>query len=277
MIWLSWRQLRTNAAIMIGVLVGAMLMWLLTRPQQDAVTGHILDEHHLVQLLNNGIALLPVVIGAFWGAPLVARELETGTHRLVWTQSVSPTRWLATKVALVGSVGLLAAAVASAGVDWWWSPLDSANGNRFAAGNFGMRGIVPVAYTAFAFALGVLVGVVLRRTVAAVATTMAVFLAVRIAVTQWVRPHFLHAVTTTRVTPLGRGGRPDPGTGSVTNAGDWVLSFRGIGRDGFSTETVTFQPAHRFWEFQWIESGLFVGAAVVFLAAAFWWVRHRVR
>ena len=53
-----------------------------------------------------GILLLlvvPAIIGIFWGAPLVARELETGTYRLAWTQSVTRTRWLAVKLAVVGS------------------------------------------------------------------------------------------------------------------------------------------------------------------------------
>ena len=46
------------------------------------------------------MAVVPAVVGAFWGAPLVARELEAGTHRLAWNQAVTRTRWLTTKLAV---------------------------------------------------------------------------------------------------------------------------------------------------------------------------------
>jgi len=39
----------------------------------------------------------PALLGIFWGAPLIARELETGTCRLAWNQSVTRTRWLTVK------------------------------------------------------------------------------------------------------------------------------------------------------------------------------------
>lgn len=282
MIWLSWRQLRSGVAVVAAVLVAAWAAWVVTRPGVDLATGHVVDEHRLLQLLDNGIALLPVAIGAFWGAPLVARELESGTHRLVWTQSTSRTRWLAVKVAVVGVLGLGLTAVGTAGVDWWSADLDAVTGNRFAAGMFGMRGVVPVAYAAFALALGVLLGAVLRRTLPAVAATMAVFLAVRIAVTLWVRPHFQAALTSTQVTRLvpellGRGGPAERGPGSVTSAGDWVLRFHSSVRGDILTTSVTYQPADRFWTFQWVESGLFVALAALLLGAAFGWVRSRVR
>ncbi len=74
-------------------------------------------------------------------------------------------------------------------VDWWASPIDAANANRFDPANFGFHGIAPIGHAAFAFALGATVGVILRRTVAAMATTLVGFIAARLAVTSWVRPH----------------------------------------------------------------------------------------
>ena len=108
----------------------------------------------------------------FWGAPLVARELESGTYRLAWTQSVTRRRWLSTRVALVGVAALAVAGVASWLVSWWFAPLDAVNMNRFDPGIFTARGIVAIGYAAFAFALGVAAGALTRRTLPAMAATL---------------------------------------------------------------------------------------------------------
>jgi len=43
----------------------------------------------------------PLLLGMFWGAPLIAKEIDEGTHRLVWAQSITRRRWMATKVGWV--------------------------------------------------------------------------------------------------------------------------------------------------------------------------------
>ena len=73
------------------------------------------------------VIVVPGIIGIFWGAPLVARELETGTFRLAWTQSVTRTRWLAVKLAVVGLASMAVAGLLSLMVTWWASPLDRVN------------------------------------------------------------------------------------------------------------------------------------------------------
>ncbi len=86
---------------------------------------------HDVVLYLLGVAVLyvvPALIGIFWGAPLVARELETGTFRLAWNQSVTRTRWLAVKLGLIGLASMAAAGLFSLMVTWWSSPIDQANG-----------------------------------------------------------------------------------------------------------------------------------------------------
>ena len=72
------------------------------------------------------VLVLPALIGLFWGAPLIARELEAGTHRLVWNQSITRTRWLAVKLGLVGLAAIAAAGLGSLAVDWWSDPIDKA-------------------------------------------------------------------------------------------------------------------------------------------------------
>jgi hypothetical protein len=109
------------------------------------------------------------------GVVVSRNRLIAGTLRLTWNQSVTRTRWMAAKLGLVGLVGL--AAMATAGllslmVSWWAGPIDQAGGfpvtmgqlSRFSPLVFDARGLAPVGYAAFAFTLGVTVGVLTRRT-----------------------------------------------------------------------------------------------------------------
>jgi hypothetical protein len=181
------------------------------------------------------VAIVPALVGLFFGAPLIARELETGTFRLVWTQSVTRKRWLATKLGLVGIAAMAIGGLLTWMADWWASPLDAVNQNRFGVANFGFHGIAPIGYAGFAFALGVTAGVVLRKTVPAMAVTGAAFAAARVAVTYWVRPYLASPVRkslslstgpgpgfiygngrgTTDIDTYIGGGVPTPGVGQV--------------------------------------------------------------
>jgi hypothetical protein len=165
-------------------------------------------------LFNVGVVALlvaPAIIGIFWGAPLIARELETGTHRLVWNQTVTRSGWLATKVVLIGLAGMAAVGLLSLLVTWWCGPIDdaiaagNADGSSFAAPRmapplFGARGIVPIGYVAFAFAVGVTAGAVIRRTVPAMAVTLVVFVAVQIFTPTLIRQHLGPSQLTTAIT-----------------------------------------------------------------------------
>jgi hypothetical protein len=110
---------------------------------------------------------LPLFAGLFWGAPLVAREVEHGTHRLVWTQGVSRLRWALVKFGLVGGGVVLVAAGYALLVTWWRAPLDQTTGRlsgRFTYGLFDLQGLVPIGYALLAVALGVVAGAMTRRT-----------------------------------------------------------------------------------------------------------------
>jgi hypothetical protein len=139
------------------------------------------------------VVVVPGLLGAFWGAPLVAAELESGSFRLAWTQDVSRVRWLALRLAVSWLASMAVAGLLSWVVTWWASPLDRAGLDRF--GSFDSRDIVPAGYAAFAFALGVLCGVLLRRTVPAMAATLAGFTAARVAFRLLGRPVLLTPVT----------------------------------------------------------------------------------
>lgn len=265
---------------------------------------------------------LPAVLGMFWGAPLVARELESGTFRLAWTQGRSRLRWLGAKLAVVGSAALTVQGLISLALTWWWNPVGHANHNRFSPALFGAFGIAPIGYTAFALALGITAGVVIRRTLPAMAATLAVFAGVRLAVTLWVRPYF--AAPARLVLPISSKqtiGIDSPARGQmslnffppdlpdawlrssvVTNAAGQkpsgaVLSQQcpqllqaqsGHGNLGTALGTcvtrlsatfhqsITYQPASRYWPFQWAELGLFTAFALALTAFSAWWICRRL-
>jgi hypothetical protein len=226
-IWLTWRQFRVNAAVVSAGLLAVAAALLLTGP-------HLADVHHEdaasfldwiaaqridKALYTAGVAagyVLPALIGAFWGAPMIARELEAGTHRLVWGQTVSRYRWLATKLC----VGMLGAVIASGilglATTWWAHPIDKAVNARTESDVSGVfqlprlvpelfasRGIAPIGYAVLAFALGVLAGALVRRTVPAMAVTLAAYVVIQVVMATMVRPHLVAPVETSTVIAPG--------------------------------------------------------------------------
>ncbi|MFC4529473.1 ABC transporter permease [Sphaerisporangium dianthi] len=285
MIWLTWRQLRGSATMMAAVLVVLGAALALTGP--DLASGYaagiarctpddtcldffdrFFGEYDLLFLaLTLVVLIMPALVGLFWGAPLITRELETGTHLLVWNQSVTRGRWLAVKLGLTGLVAMAAAGVCGLAVTWWSAPLDKSavpEMAQMAPVVFGARGIAPMGYAAFAFVLGVTVGMLVRRTLPAMALTLAVFVAIQIAMPLLVRPHLMPPVAGTF--QLGRenvDGLSAPSGGSLQiflrtsavsgHAGAWVLSselvdpsgrtvFGGDGSSGPSSTIVRAVP-----------------------------------
>jgi hypothetical protein len=256
---------------------------------------------HFGYLGNAGVLLwfLPLLAGLFWGAPLVARELEPGTHRLVWTQGVSRTRWALAKFGLVsGGVVLLAAGFAAL-VTWWRLPLDQAAGRQYLSPGpiYDLIGPVPIGYVLFAVALGVLAGVLTRRTQAAMAVTLVGFLVTRIVVELMVRPNLLTPAR--RIFPVAGATMPNElvpdwivragiysATGRRLDGGTLgayssqycgpQLSGKCEGGQGVGTyNQELFFSHHRIWLVQGIETALFVALAVLLLLAAVQWIRRR--
>ncbi|MCK2215401.1 ABC transporter permease [Actinomadura sp. ATCC 31491] len=259
MIWLTWRQFRGSAALTAAVLGVLAAVLVLTGPRLaagysaglaactregacDRFFDAFFDTYQLpflaVTLL---VLLLPALVGLFWGAPLITRELEAGTHLLVWNQSVTRGRWLAVKLGLTGLAAVAAAGVCGLAVTWWSGPLDRSAPAGFAVMDpliFSARGIAPMGYAAFAFVLGVSVGMLVRRTLPAMALTLAVFTALQLAVPLLVRPHLMTPVTATSQLGQGNvdhlgirgdgGGPPEVRLESAVpgQAGAWVLASR---------------------------------------------------
>jgi ABC-type transport system involved in multi-copper enzyme maturation permease subunit len=125
----------------------------------------------------------------FWGAPLITREIESGSIRLVFTQGVSRSQWLRAKLIIVGLASAIVAGLVSLIVTWWAAAWDHYNYLPF--GTFNVRDTVPIAYAVFSFALGVLIGLLVRRTIPAMAITLALFVGANAAFGTYVRPHLL--------------------------------------------------------------------------------------
>jgi ABC-type transport system involved in multi-copper enzyme maturation permease subunit len=215
MIWVTWRQFRAQGITILSLLavaaIGLVITGLAMRHtySADLVACTPLDNcdetfrefqntylpaGDLLQLL---VLITPALVGIFFGAPLIGRELETGTHQLAWNQTVTRTRWLAVKLTGVGIASIATAGVLSYLLTWWAGPLDQINGDRWAAMTFATRDIVPLGYAAFAFALGTTLGLLLRRTLPAMAITLAIFIAIQILVPTMIRPNLLPSTTLT--------------------------------------------------------------------------------
>jgi hypothetical protein len=216
------------------------------------------SPYRVLFLLSTGIILLaPAVIGLFWGAPLIARELETGTAALAWNQSVTRTRWLAVKLAIGGLTAMVVTEALSLMQTWWAVPISQAVADgsgsgvaqsRFSQLNFATHGITPIGYAAFAFALGVTAGALIRRTVPAMAVTLAIFAALQVAMPLWVRPNLAPPDRTViPVTSLGGAGPSQTGPGGDTftlyalnipgQPGAWLLSSGPVNAAGQPVST----------------------------------------
>jgi len=338
MIRFTWMQARTQTVLAFAALSVVAVVLASTGPHlvdlydssvasctanrgpSATCVNPVVSSYPLLQQLGTVLVVVPALIGVFWGAPLAARELETGTFRLSWTQSVTRTRWLTVKLAVIGFLSLAVAGLLSLMVTWWSSPIDRVNLNRFSSGMFGERGITPIGYAAFAFAFGLTAGVLSRRTLPAMAATLAAFVSARLAVTYWVRPHLAAPVRTSlALNAATLHGFTQGPSGLSVNASPnlpdaWVYSNLIIDKAGQPPttqflehacpsigagrqpgpqsqpayqacvakvaakfhEAVTYQPASRYWAFQWYETAIFVGLALILTGFSFWWIRRRL-
>ena len=338
MIWLTWRQFRTQG-IVAACALGALAITLAVTGLHLAALGNssglnTCGTHCGAQAANfinavqgsatelvfyGGAFLLyavPVLIGIFWGAPLVTREVETGTYRLAWTQSVTRGRWVAAKLGLLGLAAIATAGLLSLMTSWWAGPLYRASQqaghnalsiNRLAPPLFGATGIVPISYAAFAFALGVFVGVLVRRTLPAMAITLAVFAAIQILWPGFVRPHLISPVSATQISvhnqfqrhrglrqwqaaaagrqperqgrrldheqlPRQRGGPEDQQGAAGMYVHPQQLPPVPLGH-GVKMR-ISYEPASRYWTFQWLEAGIFLVLALGLGCVCLWRIRR---
>jgi ABC-type transport system involved in multi-copper enzyme maturation permease subunit len=321
--WVTWRRQRTTILATSAVL-GVLAIYLLVTGLQMRSAWHAVQACIPQQsspcsfqwnsfknsYANPGIIsalfiFAPLLIGAFAGAPLIGRELETGTFRYAWTQGVGRVRWtialiVAGAVAVAVMTGAFGALIA-----WHDRPLWDADVTaRLAANEFPTTGVAIIGWSLAAYAIGVLAGLLWRRVLAALATTIGIAFALAL-MTSKLRPHYLAPLRTKNLDFV-------PGSqtiqqwwekaGAVVSANDLNTALRSAGvqqidvggggkttpaTPGDGTDPVTYllhhgytqwtsyQPASRYWIFQWIEFGWLTALAVLLLAATSFLVRRR--
>jgi hypothetical protein len=325
MIRFTWLRFRAQAAVALGALAVLAVVLAVTgfhlahaydatvapcKLRGDCATALSAfpsnDDLSLQNLLNALVVAVPGLMGMFWGAPLVAREFETGTFRLAWTQGITRTRWLAIKTGVVGVLSMVVAGLLSLMVTWWSSPIQKVTMNRVAPGIFHASGIAPIGFAAFGFALGATAGVLIRRTLPAMAVTLAIFYVATQIVMPWAQPRLIAPVqaasalnvaslTTTGVnsgrlylqtqpnirgawilssqiiTSAGRPASTEPATqacasGNASACDTYIASLH-------LRQTVTYQPASRYWPLQWYEAAILLALALILAGLSFLRIR----
>jgi hypothetical protein len=323
MAWVTWRAHRfalSGLAWLLGAL--AVGVWIVGRQLHHAYaaatachpassiaceglvasfnsTGHLLASGYVLQAV-------PALIGAFIAAPLLARELETGTFRYAWTQGFGPWRWTLAKLVTLAVVVAVAAGALSALLSWYYQPYLAAGNQSLSPtevspltpGLFDLRGIAFPAWTLAAFAIGGLAGILIRRVVPAIIATLMAYGGLAFAAGSYLRRHYLTASVTSKLNVPGsawiisqrwttRGGQPVSQSllGRVLEKGEPQLAGKGgvpkalgswqyLVEHGY-TQWTTYQRAGRFWTFQWIEGGWLLALAVLLIATTVWLVRRR--
>ncbi len=269
MTWVTWRQHRQEglwALLAVAILAGCMAVVIYelgVTPCPAAVGNSYCFHTDLLgslakwivryNLYQYGLVVFPALVGAFIGAPLVAREIENGTHRLAWTQGTTRARWLFVKLGLV-FIPLLAGAAVVGILEVLLVNAQGPQSNHWAF--FDQQAPVTVAATAFALALGVAAGSLIGKSIPAMAATLLVFVVTRVAIAELARPYYMNPLQFNSHDPSFDAGRAVPTA--------WVL------------DPQTYQPADRFWTFQTIEAAILMVLAAVILGFAAYWVARRV-
>jgi hypothetical protein len=302
MTWITWRQYRYQGALAVALLAALVITGLHT-----AQVWHCLQTRHCSgtplsspapDVLVIATIVVPVLPGLFWGAPMVAHEAETGTNQFAWTQTITRRRWLAVRAGWLLLAAAVLAGTISALVTWWLGPIHAKQADAFLAGPFDITYIVPAAYAIFAMALGIYAGLLLRRTIPALAVTLAGFFGIRALFSYWLRLHYMTPVTaysklTANFTPpagflsvgygiTGPAGQPPvPDLGQSIDAVNVPARCLSAADQQSCTSALgyrhywTYQPGSRFWAFQGIETGIFVALAAILLGIAFWTIGQR--
>jgi hypothetical protein len=303
--WVTWRQYRLTFAGVVALL-GAASVYLYF------VGEHLRTQGFASFGAGPGLTLtaalfqvIPPLIGAFVGAPVLARELETGTFRFTWTQGFGRARWaIATLAPLALTITVLAAAFGSL-FSWAYGPqIGGKYGLSPIAGlTFDLRDVAFAGWTLVAFSIGVLAGMLIRRVVAAMVATMVAWSALAVVTGAFLRRHYEAPLVTSKLNLAStdwnmssswtRDGKPvsssvinqvlDKVGVQVNGHGQTVVKGSPLGgrsptqyliHHGF-TQLTSYQPASRFWPFQWIEAGWLLALALLLMAGAVWLVHRR--
>jgi ABC-type transport system involved in multi-copper enzyme maturation permease subunit len=317
LVWLTWRQHRsaiTASVVIAGLLTGAMV-YLADRiatinaacgnavcapnsSQADALSGQF-GILALTADVAIAVLVMPLLIGVFLGAPLLAREHEQRTLLLAWSQDITPQRWLWSKLILLGGLTAALTTAVSVASDHLAHVYSIASDESLFSGlAFFVAGVVPLALSVAWFAVSVALGAAFRRTLPAIFTSVVGFFALFFFV-QWRYPTFQTPLTT--LLPVGAD-RPGQGPldhnalllnglgGQLVDAAGHPLRAEALEAMCPSQGTFTFngaclaqnhvytripyQPGSRIPEFHLILNSGYLGLAVVAVVVTWWLVRR---
>lgn len=192
MAWVTWRQRRLHLAGVVAVL-GAASVYLYI------IGRHI---HHEAVFANGSepgltaatalFQAIPPLIGAFVGAPLLAREFENGTFRFTWTQGFGRMRWTVATLAPLAVAVTVGTGAFGLVVSWCYGPrIGGEHGLSPLAGTtFDLRGVAIAGWTLIAFSIGVLAGTMIRRVVPAMFATIAAWSGLAVLAGVFLRRHY---------------------------------------------------------------------------------------
>jgi hypothetical protein len=232
--------------------------------------------------------------------------MENGTFRYAWTQGFGRRRWALAKLMSLAVVVAAAAGALSVLFSWYYQPfIADGLSNPLSALVFDLRGGIAFAeWTLLAFAIGALAGMLIRRVVAAIVTTLAAYAGLAFVVGMFLRQHYLTPLVTTNPNVSAsamitsqwgtKGGKlawtgalppfnllpancpppPPPGPPSGPKSAPTREAFLQCLPHGYTAWT-SYQPVSRFWSFQFIEGGWLLALSLLLLAATVWLVRRR--
>ncbi|MGO9148223.1 MAG: hypothetical protein ACLP1E_06415 [Acidimicrobiales bacterium] len=317
--WVIWRQNRATLAVVVALLGAASVYLYISGEQLHQQSSVYFAAGPQLSLSTALFQVIAPLIGVFVGAPLLARELETGTFRFTWTQGFGRARWAIATLApiaiavtvVVGAFGML--------LSWAYGPrIGGEDGLSPLAGlTFDLRGVAVAGWVLLAFAIGVLAGLLIRRVVPAMFATVVAWTGLAVGA-GFLRRYYEAPLVTTKLNPalsdwvtgqrwtqdgkpvsvstvnqvlqkigagiLGRnnqvGQLPGSASGSGQVAGSLSSTSGGVNptqylvHHGFALVS-TYQPASRFWPFQWIEGGWLFALALLLMGTAVWLVHRR--
>ncbi|GAA2610710.1 hypothetical protein GCM10010304_73100 [Streptomyces roseoviolaceus] len=309
--WLVWRQHRAAFWTLIALTLLCVVVMVFLRGQVvDYLDAHPQKsgglppdfEKYTARLFSFGgyLGYVPLLTGVLLGAPLIAGDLESGTAKLVTSQSVSRLRWLTTKLAMPAALIALSTAVLAAVFNWWWSPVKGRSGTlEWTSGAFfDVTWVMPVAYALMTFVVGVAVGMLLRRTLVSMVVTLGIVVAIGVV---WDRFRLdlgnLLSVSTDKGVGPGAA-RPKLPAGAVqqgegtyflTSSGarlDWTACLDKIDNDRAHTAcleskhvigwSIDYLPISQMHTMQWLGAGIMLAVAAAIVTFIIVWGRKRL-
>jgi uncharacterized protein YneF (UPF0154 family) len=331
MAWVTWRQHRFalgGVAALLGAL--ALYLWMtglqVHHAYAAATACHPASSYVCQnQVINFDTAygpttytiatllhVVPALIGAFVGAPVLARELETGTFRYAWTLGVGRRRWTLAKLMPLAIIVAAVTALFSLVFSWYYQPF-FADGSNIPLDPrlFDLHGVTFAAWTLAACAIGALMGLLIRRVVPAIAATLAAIAGLLFVARLYLQQHYMAPLIAKNPfnPPVSawiinrwwtRGGTTisQSTMNQIMNtmfrrimpailpknvndnnvkfykgaANSQVLNY--LTHHGY-TQWTSYQPGSRFWPFQWIEGGWLLALSVLLITATVWLVGRR--